>query len=101
MIGYICLITDTTNNMKYTGKHHYDKEGELDSNYHGSGVIISRIYKERPETHSEETKKKLSDAHKGKHLSDEHKKKLSESMSGENNPFYGRQHSDEKRNELR
>ena len=50
MVGYIYLITDTTNNMKYTGKHHYNKEGELDPNYHGSGVIIKNIYKKRPET---------------------------------------------------
>ena len=54
MVGYIYLITDTTNNMKYTGKHHYNKEGELDPNYHGSGVIIRNIYKKRPETLKEE-----------------------------------------------
>ena len=54
MVGYIYLITDTTNNMKYVGQHHYNKEGELDPNYHGSGIIISRIYKERPETLKEE-----------------------------------------------
>ena len=54
MVGYIYLITDTTNGMKYAGKHHYNKEGELDPNYHGSGTIISRIYKERPETLKEE-----------------------------------------------
>ena len=54
MVGYIYLITDITNNMKYTGKHHYNKEGELDPNYHGSGVIIKNIYKKRPETLKEE-----------------------------------------------
>ena len=54
MVGYIYLITDTTNDMKYTGKHHYNKEGELDPNYHGSGVIIKNIYKKRPETLKEE-----------------------------------------------
>lgn len=54
MVGYIYLITDTTNGMKYTGKHHYHIEGQLDPNYHGSGIIISRIYKERPETLKEE-----------------------------------------------
>ena len=54
MVGYIYLITDTTNNMKYTGKHHYNKEGELDPSYHGSGVIIKNIYKKRPETLKEE-----------------------------------------------
>ena len=53
MIGYIYLITDTTNGKQYVGQHHYDKE-ELDSNYHGSGTIISKIYKKRPETLREE-----------------------------------------------
>ena len=54
MVGYIYLITDTTNGMKYTGKHHYHIEGQLDPNYHGSGVIIKNIYKKRPETLKEE-----------------------------------------------
>ena len=54
MIGYIYLITDTTNGMKYTGKHHYHIEGQLDPNYHGSGTIIKNIYKKRPETLKEE-----------------------------------------------
>ena len=54
MVGYIYLITDTTNGMKYTGKHHYHIEGQLDKNYHGSGTIIKNIYKKRPETLKEE-----------------------------------------------
>ena len=54
MVGYIYLVTDTTNGMKYTGKHHYHIEGQLDPSYHGSGVIIKNIYKKRPETLKEE-----------------------------------------------
>ena len=54
MVGYIYLVTDTTNGMKYTGKHHYHIEGQLDPNYHGSGTIIKNIYKKRPETLKEE-----------------------------------------------
>ena len=54
MVGYIYLVTDTTNGMKYTGKHHYHIEGQLDPNYHGSGVIIKNIYRKRPETLKEE-----------------------------------------------
>ena len=49
MIGYIYLIIDLTNWKKYVGQHHYHLE-KLDSNYHGSGTIISKIYKKRPET---------------------------------------------------
>ena len=49
MIGYIYLIIDLTNWKKYVGQHHYHLE-KLDSNYHGSGTIISKIYKKRPHT---------------------------------------------------
>ena len=48
---------------------------------------------------SKETRKKLSKAHKGKHPSDAQKKKQSEAMkgkhTGENNPMYGKHHTDE------
>lgn len=53
MTGYIYLMTDTTNGKQYVGQHHYDKE-ELDPNYHGSGHIITNIFKKRPETIKEE-----------------------------------------------
>ena len=49
MIGYIYLIIDLINWKKYVGQHHYHLE-KLDSNYHGSGKIISKIYKKRPQT---------------------------------------------------
>ena len=49
MVGYIYLIIDLTNWKKYVGQHHYHLE-KLDSNYHGSGTIISKIYKKRPHT---------------------------------------------------
>ena len=38
---------------------------------------------------SAETRRKISLARKGKHLSDEHKEKLKEAFSGQNNPMYG------------
>lgn len=44
---------------------------------------------------SEETKKKLSEAHKGKEFSEEHKRKLSEAKKGENHHMYGKHHTEE------
>ena len=38
------------------------------------------------ETHSDESRQKMSEFHKGKILSDEHKQNISKAMSGENNP---------------
>ena len=165
MVGYIYLITDTTNGKKYTGKHHYDKEGELDPNYHGSGVIIKNIYKKRPETLKEEyiktcyseeemcsdeqyyievfdtlwpngynltkggegeipceetrrklslaqkgkhvsseTRKKISDCRKGKHHTEETKKKMRQNhydCSGEKHPMFGKHHTEESKRKNR
>ena len=146
MVGYIYLITDTTHGMKYTGKHHYHIEGQLDPNYHGSGTIIKNIYKKRPETLKEEyiktcyseeemcsdeqyyiklfktlwpngynlteggdgwsggpceeIRKKMSESHKGKQLSEETKKKLSEAHSGEKHHFFGKHHSEESKKKM-
>lgn len=43
---------------------------------------------------SNEHKNHISEAHKGKHFSEEHKHKLSEIHKGENNPLYGKHHSE-------
>lgn len=51
-------------------------------------------------TVSEETKKKLSEKHKGKFPSEETRKKLSEATSGVNNPFYGKHHTEETKQRL-
>lgn len=42
---------------------------------------------------TEETLRKMSEAKKGKPLTEDHKKKISKSQSGENHPWYGRKHS--------
>ncbi|AGE54176.1 GIY-YIG catalytic domain-containing endonuclease [Paramecium bursaria Chlorella virus NYs1] len=44
---------------------------------------------------SEETRKRMSEAHIGKELTGETKKKMSESRSGENNHMYGKTHTEE------
>ena len=59
---------------------------------------ISQANKGKKRT--EEARKKLSQANKGKTLSDEHRQKLSESKKGENNPNYGKHHTDEHRKKL-
>ena len=57
--------------------------------------------------HTDEHKKKLSEAHSGennplygKTHSDETRKKMSEAKSGENHPLYGKTHSDETRKKM-
>lgn len=154
MIGYIYLITDTTNGKQYVGQHHYNRE-ELDPNYHGSGNIIRRIFEKRPSTikegylktcytqreldewekyfiilyntlspngynlqeggrggtPSENTKKRMSEVHKGgtsgmkgKKVSDETKKRMSEShkglCAGEKHPMFGKHHKEESRKKV-
>lgn len=44
---------------------------------------------------SEETRKRISESHKGKILSDETRKKIRQSKTGANNPNYGKSHSKE------
>lgn len=48
MIGYIYLNTNLLTGLKYAGQHHYNKEGELDPNYHGSGVLWTDVYNNTP-----------------------------------------------------
>ena len=47
--------------------------------------------------HSEESRKKNSLAHRGKHPSAETRQKMSEALRGENNPFYGKHHTEDSR----
>ena len=130
MVGYIYLITDTTNGMKYTGKHHYHIEGQLDPNYHGSGVVIKNIYKKRPETLKEEYIKtcyseeemcsdeqyyinffktlwpngyNLTEGGDGCVASEEIRKKMSQNhydCSGKNHPMFGKKHSEETKKKM-
>lgn len=50
--------------------------------------------------HTEESRKKLSEAHKGKTRSEESRRKQSEANKGKNNPFYGKNHSEETRKKM-
>lgn len=51
-------------------------------------------------SHSEETKKKMSEARKGILLSEETKKKMSKAQRGEKNYMYGKHHSDKTRKKM-
>ena len=50
--------------------------------------------------HSEESKKKMSEAQRGKRLSEETKKKISEAKKGDRNPNYGKKFSEEHRRKM-
>ena len=49
---------------------------------------------------TEETKRKLSESHKGKHHSEETKRKMSEDRKGERNSMYSKHHSEETKRKL-
>ena len=49
---------------------------------------------------SDETRRNMSKAHKGKKLSAETRRRMSESRKGENHPFYGKPHSAEARDKI-
>lgn len=51
--------------------------------------------------HSEETKRRIGQIHRGKKLSLEQRKHLSKVCSGKGNPFYGKRHSEETKQKLR
>ena len=50
--------------------------------------------------YSEETKQKMSKVRKGKPKSDEHRKHMSVALKGQNNPMYGKKHSDETKHKM-
>ena len=48
----------------------------------------------------DETKRKISEAKKGKVKSDEAKRKMSEAQKGEKHAFYGKHHTDETKRKM-
>lgn len=60
--------------------------------------IVKRAKSNTGKKRTEETKRRISESNIGKvlgPLSDEHRRKVSESLKGEKNPFYGKQHEPE------
>jgi len=64
----------------------------------GQGGSINKGKKFGPM--SEEHKRKISEAQKGKRFSEEHRRKLSEVNKGERNPWYGKHFSEETRKKI-
>lgn len=65
---------------------------------HATGKAYTKGYH-----HSEETKKKISDAMKGENnpfYGKHHTEETKEKLKGENNPMYGKQHTDESRKKM-
>lgn len=62
-------------------------------------MSLSRTGKKRGPC-SDETKRKISESHKGKKASSETRKKLSELRKGENNPNFGKHHTEETKKKI-
>ena len=89
-LAYMCSKGSTfKGKMAYA--YHKLTQGDVVSNDCFKGEKCAMYGKH----HSEEARKKMSDAHKGKSMSEEHYKKLSKAFKGEKNPFYGKHHSEE------
>ena len=87
--------------------HHID-ENKMNNSL-SNLVYLSRKehMKIHSENRSEETKRKMSEAKKGKnhpfygqHHSEEIKRKMSKSLKGENHPMYGKHHSEEAKRKM-
>ncbi len=77
------------------GKHHSEETKKK----------ISEAMKGKPAHNkgkpmSEEQKKKLSEINKGKHLSEEHRSKISRAHKGEKHPMFGKHHSEESKKKI-
>lgn len=87
-----CIIEECEVNKEILNAREIYWISEYDAYYHGynydkggnSGMIPN-----------ENTRKKMSESHKGKTHSDETKKKMSEAQSGEKHAFYGKKHKQE------
>lgn len=82
-----CLLENLNNREMYWIKHF--------NTFKGSGYNMTAGGDGFRGGHTESTKRKISEANKGKKASEETKLKMSEQRKGENNNFFGKSHTEE------
>lgn len=95
---YIIFVTEEEHHLIHGNK---GKDNPMYGKHHTDEVkaIISKTSKDRWE--DESYRQHMSDVMKNREFSEEHRRKLSESKCGENNPMYGKHHTDEEKEHLR
>lgn len=97
---------DTEETRKYNSEHYefwgLNEDGSFE---YGKYVVFMTSaehtrYHKIGKMHSEETRNRMSAAHKGKKLSEEHCAKISAANKGKENPMYGKKHSEETRTKI-
>lgn len=106
-------LRDTEEQRNYNDEHYefwgFNQDGTFE--YGKYVIFVTKEEHTNIHSHSDETKKKMSDSRKGencywygKHRDAATKEKISNACkgkwAGKNNPFYGKQHSDETKNKI-
>ena len=79
------LVMETYNPIENDNLYHSHHKNEIKSDNHLENlewVLVEEHLREHKQNVSEETRRKMSEAHKGKVLSEEHRRKMSESHKG-------------------
>jgi hypothetical protein len=105
---WLSLIKESELNLKYYNRYTSNTALRLawaasKGRKHSSEEIAKRAASNTGKKRTEETKRKISESNKGKimgSLSDEHRKKVSDSLKGNKNPFYGKQHEPELKKQM-
>lgn len=100
---WLSLVKDNELEIKYYNRYTTNTALRLawaanKGRKHTNDEILKRVASRKGYTHSEETKRKISESKKDKTvgtLSEETKRKLSVALSGAKNPFYGKKHDPE------
>ena len=85
-----------TDNHFYGKKHSLESKNKMSKSHKGK----EPWNKGKQGIYSEETLLKLSEAKKGKPLSETHKENIRKSQSGENHPMYGKKHSEKTKKKI-